>query len=133
MTVYFIIIFSHPIPAIAGTSHSQRGKNVAFIITYPIVYLFSDVLLSPSTLLSLSYLSLFTIFTVLIYQCLPSPRLLSGFGPEVMMRGHCPMSLCSQDEAREAKWLMSKIYEKYPKRYLGTVNRLAVRSNPYHG
>lgn len=51
-----------------------------------------------------------------------------------MMRGHCPLNMCSPEEAREAKWLMSKIYEKYPKRYLATVNRLALnRHNPYYG
>ncbi|XP_063883170.1 uncharacterized protein LOC135112600 [Scylla paramamosain] len=59
--------------------------------------------------------------------------LLQRWGPEVMLRGHCPAGLCTREQAREAKWLMSQIYEKYPKRYIASVNRLAARPNPYYG
>ncbi|XP_045114104.1 uncharacterized protein LOC123506242 [Portunus trituberculatus] len=59
--------------------------------------------------------------------------MLQRWGPEVMLRGQCPAGLCTREQAREAKWLMSQIYEKYPKRYIATVNRLATRPNPYYG
>ncbi|XP_071534725.1 uncharacterized protein [Panulirus ornatus] len=54
--------------------------------------------------------------------------LLRRLGPELIMRRACPAQLCTREQAKQARWLIAQIQERYPRKFFNTLNRLAKRN-----